>query len=504
MSRKVDKRNKLNDLNGRDWIISTKSVWRFDDYDMDRELPENLRHYRKLILFFTKKKDIILSPNNNDLLQQIGKKEERNIEFRYNKKVDFILYEIVQDNLNFQDDWYQIYNDLKYQFKRFNELLKDKKYFCTINRNFYINNSEMISFHHILSLLARQVGFELKGITIWVPHEKYSSHELNYPNKFIKHDNILIFRKEKREFELNEIRANPLEYKKTLHETIFLDSYILSMPPPRDTLKSKHPATFPESDVKKVITHFTKMDKNPKILDPFSGVGSTLLACQELNIEGWGIELTNRWVEITKKRFHKLNQSIMINDKLIVPERVQLDVDECDFANSQSKIQHLIFGDSRNELLQFQGNFFDFIITSPPYWGILTKKIDHKTRKERVEKGLDLKYSVEGEDSTFNQDLGNIKNYDEFLDQLQLIFNLCLDKLKKERYMAVIVSDFRDKSKFYLYHCDIAKILREIGFKLIGMTILHQNNKNLYPYGYPFAFVSNIHHQNIVIVKKED
>lgn len=69
--------------------------------------------------------------------------------------------------------------------------------------------------------------------------------------------------------------------------------------------------------------------------------------------------------------------------------------------------------------------------------------------------------------------------------------------------MVIIVSDFRDGPKFYLYHNRSANILREIGFKLIGMTVLHQDSKNLYPYGYPFSFVSNIHHQFIIIVKKK-
>ena len=70
--------------------------------------------------------------------------------------------------------------------------------------------------------------------------------------------------------------------------------------------------------------------------------------------------------------------------------------------------------------------------------------------------------------------------------------------------MAVIVTDFRDGPRFYLYHGDTTKILKEMGFKLIGLTILHQDNKGLYPYGYPYVFVSNIHHQYIIIVKKED
>ena len=37
---------------------------------------------------------------------------------------------------------------------------------------------------------------------------------------------------------------------------------------------------------------------------------------------------------------------------------------------------------------------------------------------------------------------------------------------------------------------------------LKGVTILIQDNKNLYPLGIPYAFVSNIHHQYVLIFQK--
>lgn len=39
--------------------------------------------------------------------------------------------------------------------------------------------------------------------------------------------------------------------------------------------------------------------------------------------------------------------------------------------------------------------------------------------------------------------------------------------------------------------------------KLQGTKILLQNHKSLLPYGYPFAYVENIHHQYILIFRKE-
>jgi hypothetical protein len=68
--------------------------------------------------------------------------------------------------------------------------------------------------------------------------------------------------------------------------------------------------------------------------------------------------------------------------------------------------------------------------------------------------------------------------------------------------MVVIVSDFRHGSMFIAYHNDISEIIKGAGFTLEGITILAQDSKNLYPYGMPYAFVSNIHHQYILIFRR--
>ena len=157
--------------------------------------------------------------------------------------------------------------------------------------------------------------------------------------------------------------------------------------------------------------------------------------------------------------------------------------------------QKLILGDSRKVISRFDDEFFDFIVTSPPYWNIL-HKIDHKAKQERVNNGLDIKYSTD------KRDLGNIKSYEVFLNELSGFFNDCSRILKPEKYVCIIVSDFRHKSDYHMFHSDLANRLSTELFTLKGITILYQKFKRIFPYGYPYSYVPNIHHQYILILQK--
>ncbi|MHA1378442.1 MAG: DNA methyltransferase [Candidatus Helarchaeota archaeon] len=498
----IDDRNKINDLTAKEWIISTKSVWTYSDYDMDKNLPQKLRYLKKLILFFTKKNDLIFSPSSNLNLNEISLKLKRRTTNNTKKKADLI---IVQEDKKFEDfNCYTQFlkNDFKSNYSKFYNILKDRRYLCLISKNFYFNNSELTLFHYDINSLLSTIGFKLKGMIIWSPENVDSLTYLDNFNHKVIHYNILIFRKEQNietgiDDEISILKSVELQNK-----TLYYRSFIESITPPRDKIKAQHPATFSEQDIKRLINFFTNSNPNAeqdiKVLDPFCGAGSTLLACSELNIEGWGIELTRKWIELTKNRFQKSKCPLEIHNTITYDKNLKFDKE------NKKVVQNLISGDSRKKILEFEDDFFDFIVTSPPYWGILTKKLDHKTKKERIGKGFEVKYTVKGKDKTFPEDLGNIQSYNQFLRELKMIFRGCFRKLKSLKYMVVIVSDFRDRAVYYLYHCDIANLLKEIGFKLTGLTVLHQNNKRLYPYGYPFDFVPNIHNQNIVIVKKEE
>lgn len=232
-------------------------------------------------------------------------------------------------------------------------------------------------------------------------------------------------------------------------------------------IEKQHPAPFSFQDVGRLIKFFTK--KGQSVLDPFCGVGSTLKACAINERKGVGIEIVKKYVNLTKKRL-----KTELNDEFLY-----------------KKEQEVIYGDALKVIKDFKDDSFDFIVTSPPYWNILNK-IDHKANN-RVSKGLDTKYS------RLKKDLGNIKDYKEFLNTLGNFLNDCSEILKPKKYMSIIVSDFRHKSKYYSYHSDLANILERGNFKLKGITILYQRHKGVFPYGYPYSYVPNIHHQYILI-----
>lgn len=245
---------------------------------------------------------------------------------------------------------------------------------------------------------------------------------------------------------------------------------LLSQSEPRDDLKKKHPATFPEKDVEKFISFFTK--EGETVLDPFMGTGSSGIASLRLNRKFIGIELYPEWFEVAKQRIQS-NQSLF-----------------------QKSDCTLYLGDSWEVMKEkIPDSTVDFIVTSPPYWNILNK-IDRKVKKERLSQNLATNYGFH------KKDLAHAPSYQDFLERLKPYFLEMLRVLKPQRYVAVIVSDFRHRERYYLFHSDVAKLLEDVGFTIQGLIILVQNNKNLYAYGYPTTFVPNINNQFVIIARK--
>lgn len=296
---------------------------------------------------------------------------------------------------------------------------------------------------------------------------KTSQSGIHQDNSDIQVDSV---RHERQEIDQRN-KLNDLTAKEWIPETVSVWTQRgLGAKHPDSGIERQHPAPFSFTDISRLIKFFTK--RGGIVLDPFVGVGSTLKACALEGRLGIGFELNPIYVELTKKR---------------------LQTEVRDLFNTVED-QVIKLGDARDLIPQLPVNSIDFIVTSPPYWNILHKQ-DHKVRQERIQHGLDTKYSSDP------RDLGNIEDYDDFITQLSEIIGGCSYSLKPRKYLALVVGDFRNGSQYVMFHSDIARALEFYGFELKGITVLYQRNKRIFPYGYPYAYVPNIHNQFIVIMQ---
>src|SRR5919109_1011019 len=188
-------------------------------------------------------------------------------------------------------------------------------------------------------------------------------------------------------------------------------------------LRRAHPSPKPPQLMAELIRFFTK--KGGRVLDPFAGVGGTLLACALEERRGVGVELSPEYAAIYREVCARLG---------LAP-------------------QPLIVGDARRmaEYDLIRGEPFDLILTDPPYAQMMAKP-------------------------------------------------------KPRGYLVLFAKDMQPTREHHnMLHADIVEALMELpDLSFRGYRIWHDMSQNLYPFGYPFAFVSNQVHQFILIFRKED
>jgi DNA modification methylase len=238
--------------------------------------------------------------------------------------------------------------------------------------------------------------------------------------------------------------------------------------------KLKHPAMFPQELAERLINIYTKND-GEVILDPFLGIGSTLKAAYKLGKRGIGIDLNNEYCEIAKKRVTAIQKDIFSSSsKQLFQPKIHL-------------------GDSRDLHKYVKPNSVDLIVTSPPYWDILNMK------RSADEKNI-RKYSES------NKDLGNISDYNNFLNDLKQVYKQVYIALKPNKRCCSVVMDIRKKDKFYPLHEDQTRIMKEIGFELEEYVIWDRQKEynNMKTLGYPYVFRFNKVHEFICIYWKRN
>tara|TARA_Y100000310_G_scaffold344805_1_gene459635 strand:+ start:88 stop:939 length:852 start_codon:yes stop_codon:yes gene_type:complete len=270
-------------------------------------------------------------------------------------------------------------------------------------------------------------------------------------------------------------KLNELSAKEWLK---FTKTWFVHNPPPRKKKEILHPAKYPESMIEGFIQFFTK--KGALVFDPFLGTGSTLVACHNSERNGVGIELQQKYSEIAQARLKEMESQLKLGEE-----------------GAKLNCKQLVIQGDTNNLNKFWKKYslpeIDFVITSPPYGPMLKKK--GLAAKEREDKGLDTKYSEE------EQDLGNVNDYDDFLKKLEDIFIEIKPKIKVGGYLVVILQNYREGPEFKTLAWDFSARMKQ-HFLMSGVKIWCQDNKTLYPYGYRYSFVPNVHHHYCLIFKK--
>lgn len=234
-------------------------------------------------------------------------------------------------------------------------------------------------------------------------------------------------------------------------------------------IRKEHPTPKPPQLIERLVRFFSK--KNELIFDPFMGVGSTLLASSIAKRKSIGIDISEKYIEIYKaaNKFLKLDEQYSIID-------------------DSSKI---------NEIPFLENKTFDLILTDPPYGNMMSRiKTGDAARKKKNSNPTPF---------TINKnDIGNLE-IEEFLIELKNIIRVSVKKLRNKRYLVLFTKDFQPKPHYNgLLHADIVKTLSSIdGLFYKGLKIWYDKSINLFPYGYPYAYVGNQLHQYILIFRKE-
>jgi len=269
-------------------------------------------------------------------------------------------------------------------------------------------------------------------------------------------------------------KLNDLEPKDWLK---FQKSWFIHNPTPRRKDVLQHPAKFPESMAQEFIEFFTK--KGAVVLDPMVGTGSSVVAALRAERNSYGIELNPKYAALAEQ---------------IVEEEFQTQKE-----NRQNITAQIITGDAANlpEIIKtHQIPQIDYVITSPPYWNILHAHGAETQRKRRSNKQLDVVYS----DNPY--DLGNIQDYNKFINQLVSIYAQVKPFLRKGAYLTIIVKNIKKKGKIYPLAWDLARELSQI-YNLKDEKIWCQDNIRLFPYGMGNSWVSNVFHHYCLQFRNE-
>jgi DNA modification methylase len=259
--------------------------------------------------------------------------------------------------------------------------------------------------------------------------------------------------------------------------------------------RKAHGANKPPRLMARLIEFFTK--SGDLVLDPFAGVGGTLLgaAIARGPRRAIGIELDPRWAAV----YGDTVAALRAEHGGTGPHLADLGPNDPGgprgFDPSGCELR---VGDARDRLRELAASSVDFVATDPPYNVQLPMTMAggklagaHPNRRTDYAMVSDL-----------SGDLANLPDYPAFLDAMGGVLREVERVLRPGRYAVFIVRDAYQEGRYLFTGADLAARADAVGLTPKGDIIWYQAGTRLRPYGYPRTFVPNIAHQHIVVLRK--
>jgi len=208
------------------------------------------------------------------------------------------------------------------------------------------------------------------------------------------------------------------------------------------------------------------------VLDPFAGVGGTLLGASLCRRKATGIEINERWI----KTYEEV----------------------CRIEGIER--QEMIQGDCLKKMEEWKesGRIFDAIVTDPPYSPALEKTLcDGRYGWARRKSNFES-FSVD------EADFRNVNTFEEYYEKMEQAGQLMFHILRPKGYLMVMIRDSYQSGEYIPSSFYVGERLKKAGFTLKGVKMWHQTGAPVRPYGYPYSYVPNIVHHAILILKKEN
>jgi DNA modification methylase len=260
--------------------------------------------------------------------------------------------------------------------------------------------------------------------------------------------------------------------------------------------RKSHGANKPPRLMARLIEYFTRGGE--LVLDPFAGVGGTLLGAAICRVprRAVGIEIEPRWAAVyesvvaaaSAERGGDGSQLRDLGDSDPGGPRA-FDPSGC----------RLLVGDAMALLPEVEDASVDLVATDPPYNPQLKVTMSGGPLAERfVNRRTD--YAMISADPA---DLANSASYAEYLERMGVVFGQLRRVLRQRRYAVIIVRDAYQDGRYRFVASDLAVRAEPHGLVPKGDLIWYQAGTRLRPYGYPHAFVPNIVHQHILVLRAE-